>query len=302
GKPGANLEAKLAETDQTYGPTESFPFRSRIVPAQRSERSLRIWIASASHAHDSRVPANTIFPSQLGEKLESRGIANEILNASLPGNSLSDNEAELALRGPTWKPDVVLIYQMSTDLVGSTRDVPTGAPGTPRGLGAQLVDAMDALAERTTIFELLKSNVSSRITAASVLDRQLPDGAEKQYFESLNRLIERARSLGARPIVCTFCFSHAPSRLPGDYQLVLLKTAPTLDPVAWFDSITAWNKTLLSHPDLEVIDVAEGTSGEGEFFRDPVHFSVKGHEHVANRLAEYFELNVAQTAGSGDRE
>ncbi|MEO1525548.1 MAG: hypothetical protein AAFX06_08925 [Planctomycetota bacterium] len=207
----------------------------------------------------------------------------------------------MASQGPRWNPDVVLIYQMSTDLVASTRGEPF-ATASPRGLGARAVDAMDAFVEQTTIYELLKSNVSSRINASSVLDRRLPDGAQEKYFESLNRLITTAKTLGARPIVCTFCFSHEPSNLPKDFRLVLLKTAPELAPVAWFDAIGSWNESILNRSDIEVIDVASGTSGQGKYFRDPVHFSVIGHDHIATQLANYFESNVAEVVGSGGRE
>lgn len=301
GKPAENAGSKDVDLGQAFGPTEAFPFRSQVVPRQRKSNALRLWVASASHAHDSRVPATSIFPSQLGEKLASIGIKCEILNASHPGDSLLENELELRTRGPAWKPDVVLIYQMSTDLVGSTRNKPKQT-AAPRGLGGRLVDTIHAFGERTTIYELLKSNVSSRITSASLLDRRLPDGAQERYFDSLNRLVDTSKALGAKPVVCTFCFSHEASQLPDDYKLVLLKTAPNLVPGAWPESIATWNQSLLTQNGFEVIDLAKGTSGHGEYFRDPVHFSLQGHEHIATRLAEYFASSIASSTAQGVRK
>ncbi len=285
----AKATAPVGESeDQVYGPSKAFPFRSRVVDPLKEQSIIRIWLASSSHAEDIRMDARDIFPAVLERELIQRGIDCQVLNASRAGMTLNQNATVLTSLAATWKPDIVIAYQMSNDLIAdfhTDRKLPEGVVKTiPQGL-PRLTDDVDRFVEETTLYELLKSNATARISQARILQRDADRTSEQNYFQQLECLQEAATDAEASFYVCTFGFSHFESDLPADYELVLLKTLPDLLPSAWGQVVHRWNRGIRDRYPNRLLDVAAAIERRPELFRDPVHFSKSGHDVVGQTIA-----------------
>jgi len=107
GQPKATQLAAEDPSQEVYGPSANFPFRSRLVKFEKNPRTMRIWLASSSHAEDVRMPVSDLFVSVLETQLRQQGIPCEVLNASRAGMTLEQNTEQLKALAKKWKPDVV---------------------------------------------------------------------------------------------------------------------------------------------------------------------------------------------------
>lgn len=281
----AALTADDAERD--FGPTDAFPFRSRVVSPERTPGTQRLWIASASYALGGNLPVEEIFAERLDARLRGRGVRPEVLNAGRVAFAIPDNVRELAAAGPRWKPDVVVLYQMSTDVDELSRLL-LGTTGLSAASGAEGLDWGSQLVDRTTLQPLLKEHVSSRVTLLRPLVDTLGEAGERAFEERVRSFLAAVRALGAQPVLCTFATSHdraSPEALPPHVFRFNLR----LSRKGWHDTVDAWNEVLRRVARTEGVplaDVAAVLLGRPEAFVDFVHFSAPGHDAVARVLAE----------------
>ena len=178
--------AEVNDEDETrekvYGPTAAFPFRSRIVPVERTPGALRVWVSSASYSMGGNLAAQYIWPVRMGRMLEAEGVRAEVLNAGRVAYDTEDNLHELERDGARWKPDVVVLYQMSTDIDGLSQRLLTRG-GLAAASGAQGLDWGTRFIERTTVQPMLKEEVSSRITLVRPLAESLGTVGEGRFEE-----------------------------------------------------------------------------------------------------------------------
>jgi hypothetical protein len=83
-----NVAENDLDNDANFGPAQGFPFRSRIVDSRKKQDTIRIWIASSSHAEDVRMKVHDVFPVVIERELNRRGFSCEVLNASRAGMTL----------------------------------------------------------------------------------------------------------------------------------------------------------------------------------------------------------------------
>jgi hypothetical protein len=57
-----------------------------------------------------------VFPVRIGDLLRDAGTPTDVLNAGRVGTTVEDNTTELRAQAGRWKPDVAVLYQMSTDV------------------------------------------------------------------------------------------------------------------------------------------------------------------------------------------
>jgi hypothetical protein len=289
GPPASNVDLGL-------GPTEAFPFRSRIVPVERAPGTLRIWVASASYAMGGNLSADATFPVRMGDLLRARGVTAEVLNAGRVGVTTRDNTQELAADGPRWKPDVVVLYQMSTDVDELSRLL-LGKRGLTEASGAEGLDWGSRLIEETTLQPLLKEHVSSRVTLARPLVDTLGAAGERAFEERVRAFVAAVRALGAKPVLCTFATSHARTT-PGQIPLHVFRFNIRVSRTGWHDTVDAWNRVLAkvaAEENVPLVDVAGALLGRTDAFVDFVHFTAGGHERVAALLAD----GIAPAGGAG---
>ena len=128
--------------DSEYGPTASFPFRSRVIPLERKLENHRYWVASSSHAEDIYLPPSMIFPNILERLLREERDNAVVLNASRAGIDIPENSNDLKRWGVQWKPDYVILYQMSLTISSIAKRRHSG----PRG---QVSSATNQMKKKT---------------------------------------------------------------------------------------------------------------------------------------------------------
>lgn len=295
------------------GPTRRFPFRSRVIPLTKPHGVTRYWISSASYGEDIYTPVDSIFPSLMQKRAEDSGVATQVINASRAGYTIAQNISDLEELGPTWQPDFVLLYNMSTDIKALSREYLAQAHGCmphtvegespPVHSGDAGVGWLNRYTERTTIYQQLKSNVTARITTQCILADGLGQQAECDFRDAILRFVRVCRRLGATPVLCTFCFSHKATNvqaMPDQYRIALLRTDEFLSISGWIATCQRYNQIIrdtAKEEQVALVDLDRRIGGRPEFFRDAVHFSREGHIEIARVLAD----RVIQVAES-DRE
>lgn len=298
-----------------FGPTPTFPFRSRIIPMERKSGNHRYWVASSSHAEDIYLPPTMIFPSILERLLREGGVHAAVLNASRAGNDIPGNVDDLRRWGPQWKPDYVILYQMSLTIGSLAKHVfskkrPQVAPSF-EGWGPveKPFSWANRLVEQTTIYANLKGQLTSRIGTARVLANDLGLQGEQEFAAMLRDFIGAARAIGSVPVLTTFATSHTRKQLahfPQDIALGLFKYSSFLSVEGWVTSVERLNtvvKRVATDEGVMLIDIESAVADHPEYFRDFVHFTPAGHEAVAKTMSRAFLLlEHGEAMASGGRE
>ncbi len=291
------------QADPTWGPSDDFPFRSRRVAPERAAGRARIWFASASYGEDLQLPPDAVFPNLAATRLRERGIECEALNASSAGNSVVWNARDLTEFGARYKPDVVVLYQMSNDIdelstvicgrgwvPSKERKTPAVEHG-PKRVAAE-ANWLVRTVERTTAFKHLKSVITSRLTSARRLAPTLGEAGEALFEARVRAFLAACRQLDAQPVFCTFPTAYTRATIadtPLEYELNMLRFNEFLALEGWLDSVERFNAVLrriASAEHVPLIDLAGSVAGRAQLFRDMWHLTQPGHVEVARRIAD----------------
>jgi hypothetical protein len=284
--------------DASFGPSEDFPFRSRRIQPARTPRTARVWFASASYGEDLQLPPEEVFPNRTGELLHELGIACEVLNASHSGDSILSNVEDLAIDGERYRPDAVVLYEMSNDVDRLAVELcsggfrPEAAPAgdaavteaTTPGWGGKVL-------EETTVFKHLKSEVTSRLSKGRALASTLGEEGERRFAQRVEAFLEECRAIGATPVLCTFATAYRAEdarRVPEEFELNLLRFNVYLSTTGWLDSVERFNaviRRVAGEKGVEVVDLAGELSGRRELFRDMWHLKEPGHRIAATAVS-----------------
>jgi hypothetical protein len=249
------------------------------------------------------LPAEKVFPVRLEERLRARGLEVQVLNAGRVGVTTRNNVEELERDGGRWQPDVVVLYQISTDVDELSRLL-LSKRGLEAASGAEGLDWASRLVEHTTLQPLLKENASSRVTLMRPLTDTLGSEGERAFEERVRAFIRTVRALGARPVLCTFPTSHDRTN-PDPMPLHVFRFNLRLSRRGWHDTVDAWNDVLrrvAREEAVPLVEVAGALLGRTASFVDFVHLAADGHEVVARLLEEPVAAEIARSrtaAGDG---
>lgn len=284
--------------DDEFGPTTSFPFRSRIIPMKRQPGDHRYWVASSSHAEDLYLPPSMTFPNILERLLKKEKGDATMLNASRAGIDIPQNVNDLKRWGEQWRPDYVILYQLSLTISSIAKRTLAGtrAQGAPAlNNAAKLVGPINwvnQLVEKTTIYANIKGQVSARIGENRVLANDLGLQGEQELSAMLQDFIDTTRMIGSVPVLTTFATSHTRKQLaviPHEIALGLFKYSSLLSVEGWVTSVERLNaviRRIAAQEGIMLIDIEDAVAGHPEFFRDFVHFTPAGHEAVARSMRD----------------
>lgn len=274
--------------------SDDYPFRGRPPSPEKPLGAVRVWVASASQAEDEHLPLEQIFPTVLERDLSGNGVPCEVLNGSRAGDTIPDNLGQLERHFPRWRPDVVVLYQMALDINRLTRQFAAGSadgPAEATPLKAPVPWAV-RMFEQTSIYSLMKANLTPAIAAEQVLHQSLPAAVNDRYCEEVEGFIRRVQALGARPVLCTFACRYSATQddaMTGDIRQSLLRYNHFLAPGVWPAAVELLNERIRQigrQRGVTVIDIAADVAGRPELFRDFVHFTPAGHAVVARAIAD----------------
>jgi len=294
GRPEARTSSR-APGAIAYGPTESFPFRSRVVPKVQPEGVTRIWIASASYAEDNDIAVQRIFPVLIDSTLLAQGWSVEVLNAARAGHVIRSNRDQLRELHGEWKPDVVLLYQMSLD-INELSQLYLGGQQAPTVVvqtdaladNASVRDQVKRFFEKSTLYELVRRNLTNRVLEHRVTGKTASAAMQAEFRRRITGFVEDVRSLGAEPVLSTFAISHTDGSSVTRADRRFLLHNSVLHPSAWPGTVERWNdmiRELARELDVALIDVDADVSGQPQLFKDIVHFTPGGHRRVAESIS-----------------
>lgn len=286
--------------DERFGPRDGFPFRSLVIPRQADEGVSRFWLASSSYGEDLQLEPQQLFAHLLGERLSEHGIPNQVLNASRSGYWIPSNLRELRAEGPRWRPDAVILYQMSNDIdkISTAVLAPGGGGESDPEIGggggdpSQEPDAISRLVEQTTIFKHIKSQLTARLSRARLLVDELGEEGDQRFERLVWEFVTTVRELDAQPVLCTFATSHLRSsldELPLEYELNLLRFNMHLSVEGWVNTVARFNRVLrrvAEEAGVPLVDLARVVGGQSQHFRDYLHLTASGHQIVAGAIAD----------------
>ena len=271
----------------------------------------RYWIASSSHAEDSYLSRDVIFPSRLEKLLQKPGRVSTVMNASHAGMDIEANREDLESRGANEKPDVVILYQMSTQITKLSKQLLSGKrPGSSTAKKAANSKPapqphwIAQVYENTSVYALLKGNVSNRLTGQRVLADSLGEQADLLFELQVKEFLNSAKKIGAEPVLCTFATSHTERNMPNiprEVTDLLFRYNVYLSISGWFDTITRFNqilKRIATEQHIRLVDLDAALSGHPGYFRDFVHFTPEGHQKVAETLYIGLQTEAPQKLAS----
>lgn len=308
-------EAETAESE--FGPTDDFPFRSRIVPRDKPAGRTRVWLGSSSYAEDVRQPPDRLFCALAEQALRDGGVDVELLNSSRGGMTSVDNVRDLVDQAGPWDVDVAVLYQMTNDIDALTRFVFEGSPEADEVVDEDLrtvfalsrdeepaapaevvppineraMSSIQRVFEATSTYAQLKNQITSRLTRGRVLAARLGDEGNALFVERVVTFLDACDDAGVRPVLCTFATSHVPAtidEMPSDTVDNLFRYNIHLAVRGWMASVAELNdalRELASARDVALIDVDAAITGRAELFRDFTHFTREGHAAVAEVFA-----------------
>jgi hypothetical protein len=297
------------QTSSAAGIPPSLPKPAATLTLDTAEKRIgetRYWIASSSHAEDIYLSRDLIFPSRLEKLLEKHGRLVTVINASHAGMDIEANRADLESRGTAINPDVVILYQMSTQVTKLSKQLLSGkhlgsskakSEGQDRSKPTPPRSRISQLYENTSLYALLKGNVSTKLTGQRVLADSLGEPGDIQFEGQVKEFLNSARQLGAQPVLCTFATSHTRRQMPdvpNEVTELLFRYNVYLSLSGWFDAITRFNQILKRVADeqhIRLIDLDSVLSGHPEYFRDFVHFTPQGHEKVAETIYSWLQTD-----------
>jgi hypothetical protein len=272
---------------------------------------VRYWIASSSHAEDSYLSRDLVFPSQFEKLLRASGVRATVINASHAGMDIGANLSDLETRGATLKPDVAILYQMSIQISEISKKLLSGhRPDRGKPKLAQESSTKPRpnwivrTFEETSLYAQLKGNVSNRLTGQRVLADSLGGQGEREFEQLIRAFIRSARQIGAEPVLCTFATSHQRKQMPnipGEVSGFMFRYNIYLSVDGWLDTLERFNailKRLAAEEQLLLVDLDAEISGRSEYFRDFVHFTPAGHERVARALLARLALRNGTLSAS----
>jgi hypothetical protein len=277
--------------------SEQGPMLSARRLTDKKPHEVRYWIASSSHAEDSYLARELVFPSRLETLLRESGLPATVINASHAGMDIVANRIDLETRGAQLKPDVAILYQMSLQisdlskkLLGGRRSDLSWSRRAEGSSAKPQPNWVVRVFEETSLYAQLKGNVSNRLTSQRVLADSLGSEGEKEFERLVRGFIHAARQVGAEPVLCTFATSHQRGQLPDiprDVLGFMFRYNVYLSVEGWFDTLERFNtiiKQLSAQEQIQLIDLDAELSGHSQYFRDFVHFTPVGHERVARAL------------------
>lgn len=295
-RPGARLDGWL-----TAITVNQLGFRGPELLDPKPEGGLRIWCLGGSTTFDIYASDDaSAWPARVGARVQA-GLPTrrvEVVNAGIPGETLSGNTEDLRDIGPRVRPDVVVMYAGPNDL----RDVldpapkrpapPAGRPPAPappsrRPLTVPWRERLD--------FALLR--VADRwaqtqgLGRADFPDRQLDPDQIAELRRRVAAAIDTAISLGARPLLATHAYrasdtaTGATARRQAGETAALLQMSPASTIVA-FRTYNQLIATIAEERRLPLVDVRAVVPPDAELWGDATHFAAPGSEAAAEAIAD----------------
>jgi lysophospholipase L1-like esterase len=283
-------DTSKAEDVDTYGPTENFPFRSKLISTQKNG-AIRLWVASASHAEGGSLPAKDLFPNLICQYVHATSHL-EVINGSKAGMTIARNVSMLKEYILSYKPDYAILYQMSMTISEQQRRL-TQCAGTASNVINAYLTRLVKFFQSLSIYIHLSDYIGGNIKLAGQLKDGLPSDMDEDFHKQIMLFIETCRQNNVTPILTTFAGSHDRGNIHQMHFSIrtnFVKYDNYLSPEGWVNTVSRYNNLLrriASQENVDFIDLEKEMNGKAEYFIDYVHFNKHGHKKVASIIGKW---------------
>lgn len=277
--PGAELPGLLVDVR-----INAWGFRDDPVVEPRPQDALRVWVVGGSttfdiYARDNASTWPNLLEAQLQDALPERSV--EVLNAGIPGETLMGSTDDLLAWGPTFQPQVVVLYHGPNDLriqrmQGSLIDGPP--PGRPGFL----------LQERVAVWRMLaRGSRPAPWTQGGAFD---PQRDLRMARDGLSRAIDATLQIGAQPLLATHPLQIVRDETgalgPEMHELAGVLQLPPDQAVAALDGYNQMVRDVARDRGFALVDVASVVPSDPENWGDLTHFRRPGSELCAAAVGQ----------------
>jgi hypothetical protein len=267
-----------------------FPFRSQYILPPKAPNVKRIWILSSSYAEDIYLPVDAIWPNVLVSLLNRiKPGTYELLNAAKAGMDTLDGLEKLKKYYSIYKPDLVIAYNMSNEIIKMSRSLFVPARGFT-STGIEKKQWSDMIVENSTIYDKTVRLVRTRLVGEKILADSLGERNTRPFVLSQEKLKEFCRMHGILLVLCTFATEVTehdnPDKVAESIRF-LFAYNPYLSAKGWIRTVNDLNekiRTVHEEAGTIIADLAKNLSGQPLLFRDYIHFTREGHKAVAKEL------------------
>jgi lysophospholipase L1-like esterase len=296
----------------------SLGYRSPERPRSKPPGVVRIVCSGGSTTFDLLAldDAGT-WPWRVETALRRRGLDVEVFNAGFPGWTSLENLISLAIRDVDLAPDVVILYQSINDLQPASHrpfdaQYEHGhAEIVIRALGFDLQPLRwyerSVLVEKSRELVLGESDPWQRLSGPGAGEPvpEVPAEAVTTFERNLRSYVAVAAAADARAVLVTQSIRVRRGSVDADLRY-LAQWIEGLEPIAVASQLERFNEVMrvVSREGTALlIDVAREVPWEDGDFADPLHFSGRGSERMADFMARSLELtplpSVGDTSGPG---
>jgi hypothetical protein len=270
------------------GPTEGFPFRSKIVSLERAEIPV-VWFSSASYAEHSSFQVSDIFPTICCHQASCIP-----LNASRAGMNIMDNVYDLERFSEAKKATYFVLYQMSGDILSLQASAFGGRKKSSvieKNAIFGLQDRFKTFLLRTSLHVHLKEYLAATLKLQGPLEPSLTASEKASFEHALGVFLDSVEMLGGQPILVTFATMYAAENyqdMPYGIKTSFMRYGNQLSISGWMKTVREFNNVIREvgkSRDIPIVDIEPIMTGRAELFVDYVHFSELGHKVIAREIA-----------------
>jgi lysophospholipase L1-like esterase len=230
----------------------------------------------------------------------------DTINAGVPGYTLATSAVQLSERVMAFKPDIVLGFQVATDIAGHTR---RQHPAQKQQSATQPT-VVRFFQEHVLLVNLIRQNMAafhSKHVQQNRHDR-LDEAGLDQYREHLLHAVSICRENGIVLVLCTCPRAFGdPSAATDQHTLAAsaLANNPTLSLFGLNDAYTRYNEVIREaarQHDLPLVDLDHIVPKRAEYFHDSIHLSDRGHRVVAEATARVVLAAIKGETGGNKTE
>jgi len=212
----------------------------------------------------------------------------DAINAAVPGYTIAQSYHQLAEHIAPFAPDVVVVYQVGTNIAAHGRRQFGADVGQPARR------SLRRLAEESSLLlNLIRLNTAAWRAryVAPPRPRRLDDEGVLQYAAAVQRLVEYCRAQGWPVLLCTCPRAFGDPTAPtNQYTLAAsaLANVPWLPLEGLNDAYDRYNDALRrlgGQPGVTLVDLDRAVPKRGDYFADALHLNDAGHAVVGEAVA-----------------
>ncbi len=242
------------------------------------------------------------YPRQLEEKLNSRVGKDEfqVINAAYPGESAYTANTRAAQIVAAVHPRVALVYPTPADYIWlpyvdasmkpPASSAPAPSPHFELRVGERVKTLLKSVIPWSIQTRLRAREIESSAAEFQVMDT-LPTENVRRFRDDVATLVKTLRSLGVVPVIVTHASAFSPTPSAADRSMLIAwrKFYPMLKEDGFLDMerrMNAARREIAAEEHVPLIDVAAAIPPTPDVFADFVHFTNRGADIMAQKLAD----------------